>query len=179
VAMVKEDMEAVENYLLAKNNDGELNIEKLCVVGSEMGAMVALNWAVWNWHWPVLLGRKQGQDVKALVLISPEFSFRGMTLKEAVTNPTIRSDLSLLILVGETNKKSLAEADRIYNFFKPYHPDPPPNLAAQKQDLFFRRLNTELQGTKMLGVKSLGVELYITRFIELRLIDKNFPWCKR
>ena len=43
--MVVEDMKAVKDFLWARNNAGELNIDKLCLVGAEMGASVALNFA--------------------------------------------------------------------------------------------------------------------------------------
>ncbi len=43
--MVTQDMMAVKKFLWRTNNAGELNIDKLCVVGAEMGASVALNFA--------------------------------------------------------------------------------------------------------------------------------------
>jgi len=42
--MVRFDMEALKEFLRAKNNEGLLNIQKLCVVGAEMGASVARYW---------------------------------------------------------------------------------------------------------------------------------------
>ena len=45
-AMVTCDMEAVKKFLWERNNAGELNIDKLCVVGAEMGASVAVNFAL-------------------------------------------------------------------------------------------------------------------------------------
>ena len=62
------DMEAVRKFLVDKNDAGELNLNKLCLVGSGMGASVAANWAVQDWSAPPLAVGKQGQDVKALVL---------------------------------------------------------------------------------------------------------------
>ncbi len=37
--MVTQDMKAVKDFLWEKNNAGELNLDKLCVVGAEMGAL--------------------------------------------------------------------------------------------------------------------------------------------
>ena len=45
-AMVTQDMRAVKDFLWNRNNAGELNIDKLCVVGAEMGASVALDFAL-------------------------------------------------------------------------------------------------------------------------------------
>ncbi len=44
-AMVSQDVEAVKNFLIERNNASELNIEKLCVIGAEMGSVVATNFA--------------------------------------------------------------------------------------------------------------------------------------
>ena len=49
VAMSALDMEAVRRLLVGKNDDGELNLNKLCLVGVGMGATVAVNWAAQDW----------------------------------------------------------------------------------------------------------------------------------
>lgn len=178
--MVTNDMEAVKAFLMTKNNAGELNIEKLCVIGAEMGATIAMNWAYYDWSQPALLGGKQGQDVKALVLISPEFAFRGLSLKQAGSDEQIRKRLSILILVGKSKTKALQEAERVYGLFKFYHPDPSTlEKRAEEQDLFFGRLDTTLQGTQMLTAKGLNVGASIAQFIKLRLESKSFPWKER
>ncbi len=74
--MAKYDMGALRSFLVKRNNAGELNLNKLVIVGSEMGAAVAMVWAAYDWTIPNYehAGIKQGQDVKALVLISPKRS---------------------------------------------------------------------------------------------------------
>ena len=64
VAMSTLDMEAIRDFLVDKNDAGELNLNKLCMVGSGMGASVAVNWAANDWAAPPLAVGKQGQDVK-------------------------------------------------------------------------------------------------------------------
>jgi len=176
--MVQYDMETLKSFLMDKNNEGELNIEKLTVVGAEMGAGVALNWAAQDWSWPPLAGKKQGQDVKGLVLLSPEWSFRGLSARAAMNHPAVQSRLSVLIGVGERDAKAVAEAKRLYSVFERYHLEPPPEEATEKKDLFFGNFDTDLQGTKMLG-RSLPVEAWIANFIQLRLVKQNFPWSDR
>jgi pimeloyl-ACP methyl ester carboxylesterase len=83
-AMATLDMEAVRNFLVDKNDDGELNLNKLCIVGSGMGASVAVNWAAHDWAAPPLAVGKQGQDVKGLVLISPRWTFNGLSRRAEV-----------------------------------------------------------------------------------------------
>src|SRR5690606_24011271 len=85
--MVRFDLEAVRQFLIAENDAGKLNLNKLGVVGSGMGANVALLWAARDWAMPPLAARKQGQDVKALALISPRWNFRGLELRDAMKFP--------------------------------------------------------------------------------------------
>ena len=173
------DLETLKAFLMQKNNEGELNIEKLCLVGAEMGASVALDWARRDWSWPIYPGLKQGQDVKALVLISPKWSFPGINLIPAMNHPAVVSQMSVFLVVGKQDSKALGDAKRIYSFFKRFHPDPAPEEALTKQDLFFGQFNTKLQGARMLGVQGLGLEKNIVRFIELRLVNQPFPWQQR
>lgn len=176
--MVQYDLEAWKRFLLERNDAEALNIEKLCVVGAEMGAAVALNWAALDWSWPQYPGMKQGQDVKALVLISPPWNFRGLDVQKSVHHPVIRGTLSVLLLAGMEDPRSAADARRIYGILEKHRPkleDLPPG----ERTLFFGQLPTSLQGTRLLGVPGLNVESAIARFIEIRLVKQDYPWKKR
>jgi pimeloyl-ACP methyl ester carboxylesterase len=173
--MVQYDMETLKSFLMKKNNEGELNIEKLTIVGAEMGASVAMDWARLDWSWPLLAGKKQGQDVKALVLLSPEFSFRGLDIKGAMSHPAVRSQLATMILVGGRDSRAATEANRIYTMLQRFHPEP---KGDEPRDLYFAKLDTELQGTKMLGQR-LNVEPWIVNFLQIHLVNENYPWRDR
>jgi pimeloyl-ACP methyl ester carboxylesterase len=177
------DLEAIKRFLMHKNNAGELNIEKLCVVGAEMGATIAINWAAADWSWPPLLGGKQGQDVKALVLISPQWSFKGVPITQALNSPAVRQNLSIMMIAGSEDAASTRDATRIYKIFEKHHTAAPQDdaAAAEQQDLFFDRPETPLRGTELLSekAKSLALNPRIAKFIELRLIKKKFPWSDR
>ena len=178
-AMAKHDLEAVKRFLVEKNNAGQLNIERLGVVGVEMGATVAINWAALDWSWPVLATGKQGQDVKALALISPQWSFKGLKIHDAVAHPNIRGDLSVLIVAGRRSSKLLQAARRLHNALARYHFTPPPEDAAEKQTLWLKTPQTSLQGTQLMNEKSLQVNEMILNFVELRLVNPSFPWRAR
>lgn len=206
-AMVGFDMEAIRQFLVAKNNAGELNIERLCLVGAEMGASVALRWTRLDWNRPPIGHRKQGQDVKAVAAISPERNTPGLPLhsamtgrnlttlvfdpqlKKALKNPDqynfrlpveldFRRHVSMLIVAGKRDTTSARDAKRLHTMLKPFHPAPPENQREQ-QDLFYGLLDTSLKGTKMLGVKGLNLERHIIGFIDLRAVRRDFSWAER
>ena len=179
VAMVNQDVEAVKNYLIERNNEGELNIEKLCLVGLDMGSVVALNFAARDWSWPPLATGKQGQDVKAVVLISPAWSYRGVRINEAVAHPAVRSELSAIIIVGRGGSSEAAGARRLHKSLQRYRTTPPPEELAEKQTLWLRTLPTTLQGSRLLNEERMGVQEMIEKFIEVRLGGANIRWQER
>jgi pimeloyl-ACP methyl ester carboxylesterase len=78
------DLEAVKSELRKKNDAGEVNLEMLTVIAAEEGCIVALEWAVRDWSWPPTLQGRQGQDVQALILLSPIESFRRMNASKDI-----------------------------------------------------------------------------------------------
>ncbi|MBN2476488.1 MAG: alpha/beta fold hydrolase [Pirellulales bacterium] len=207
VRMVDADMEVLKNFLLKENNEEKVNIEKLCIVGAGMGASVAVNWARLDWIRPPIGNVKQGQDVKGLVLLSPESSTPGLpisapmraqpltvvladrqlqrALKDGVglqlgmpVSLDFRREVSVMIVVGGRNSRAVSEAKRLHTMFERFHPDPPPGEKTPEKDLFYGTLDTKLQGTKLLGAK-LNLEKHIAQFIQLRLENRAIPWSKR
>ncbi len=181
-AMVVSDMEAVNEYLWERNNEGELNVNRLCIVGAEMGASVAMLYAARDWSIRPYGSLQLGQFVKGLVLISPEWSIKGLSVQPAMQNPNVRGDISILIAVGNRKPIAVREAKRIYDMLKPHHPEPPANRVADEKDLFYAGLDTALQGTDMLG-QGLKLEQFIAQFINLRLVKaskaRTFEWQER
>ena len=126
--MVTEDMEAWRGFLVQKNNEKALNLNKLCLVGSEMGASVALHWALRDWNWLAWSAGKRKPSVKALVLLSPQRRFMGLDIREPLANPVVRSGLSVMILVGKQDPKALTQANALHTSLAKYHPQPPAGL---------------------------------------------------
>ena len=184
--MYQFDLETVKKFLVKKNNEEELNVDLLCIVGVQMGAIVGMNWAVLDWSWPALTGIKQGQDVKAFVLVSPVQAFKGLKMQPALMHPHVNK-LSTMILVGEKDRKGLKQARQLNSSLKRFHL-PVPGDSDEKagtKSLFFVEFGTSLKGTKLLDApvsnKKLGPHDWIAGFIQLRLQNKHdeFPWRKR
>ncbi len=176
------DIEACKKFLMEKNNDEEVNIEMLCVIGAEAGTIVAANWAAIDWSWPQMPAFKQGQDVKALVLLSPRQTSEGMTATKALTHWAITKRLSILIAVGEKDRSSYRDAKLLHSKLKRVRPVPPAdrNEKLRKQDLFFVDAETNLKGTKLLN-PALPIIGNIAGFIDLRLVKKreDLLWAER
>jgi pimeloyl-ACP methyl ester carboxylesterase len=176
------DVEAVRSFLLDENNAQRLNIDQLCVIGFEMGSVVALNWILYDWSVPSLPTLKQGQDVKAFVLVSPEQSFKGMDTRQALAHPVVCGRLSAMVIYGKGDPASDA-GKRVYTTLRRAHRVASPATANDErlQDLFLVELDTRLRGTKLLGSEPLAVADYIEQFIQRRLVDRaaSFPWHDR
>ena len=176
--MVSEDMEACKKFLLKENDAGKLNIDKLCLVGLGMGSVVAIDYARADWSWPQLAHTKQGQDVKAVVLISPEWSFRALSMMPALEQPETLKQIAIMILVGQRDRKAHGEATRLHTRLKRSHPKADAKKL-EERTLVYAALPTSLQGTKMLDVPALQVANHIKLFLKWRIGAQKLPWKKR
>jgi pimeloyl-ACP methyl ester carboxylesterase len=171
------DVEACRKFLMDKNNAQQLNIDKLVLIGAEMGAAVAIDWAQHDWAWDTLASGKQGKDVKAIVLLSPQWSFRGLTIGSAVGDHDFVSQLSWMILVGEQDPKIFPDAKRLYTALEKT-PLPTMAEAPGKPALDFHQFTTSLQGTKLLA-KNFNSTAEILKFIDQQVAKTTHPWTDR
>ena len=179
--MVIGDLEAVRKFLIEENDKGKLNLNKLCVVGAGMGATIAANWTAADWSAPILAVGKQGQDIKALVMIAPTWSFKGLPVRDAFSLPAVRQLVSLLIVYAKPDKQGSRDAERIHKMVAKFHPDYEPKDPEwkEKQDLFLQPVEQELPGTTLLTDARTGVANLIRGFIDLRLVNQEYEWIKR
>jgi pimeloyl-ACP methyl ester carboxylesterase len=177
--MVRFDMEAVRQFLVDRNDAQELNLNKLCLVGAGMGANVALIWSAVDWDTPPLAQRKQGQDVKALVLSSPNWRQKGLPLVTALKHPDVRQQLSIMLTYGSQDSKAKESAQTVFKNFARYHPDPPIDRIRELKDLFDYPLPTTLQGSKLLVDPQFKMLVNLDNFIRARLVDQPFEWVQR
>lgn len=175
------DIEAVRKFLLKKNNAGELNMELLCVVGADVGAIAAVNWAAYDWNRQQLPAFKRGMHVKALVLLSPKQTHKGFTLSQAMRQDVIRGGLSMMLVVGAQDRKALVDTKALYKQLERFHKEPPAAERLEKKDLFKFETATSLQGTELLRARGLNVNTLVQNFISLRLVRKSedHPWNER
>jgi len=173
-AMVDQDLEALRRFLFEQHEAERLNIEKLGIIGADMGANVALVWAAYDWSIPPLGRQKQGQYVKALVLLSPLANFKGLNAFEALQQPGVLRNISMYLIVGKEDAKALKDVRKIDGILAKARGDDA-DLPVEQRTLFSFACPTSLQGTKMLG-QDLGVEGRIAEFLDLRLTKLSLPW---
>ncbi len=177
--MVMFDMEEVRKFLVGKNDAGALNLNKLCLIGCGMGANVATIWAAKDWSTPPLASRKQGQDVKGLVLVSPDWGYRGLPLLQSLRQPGVQQEVSMMIVYGEGDRKAMKSSMTVHKNLEKYHPDPPPEAGPEAKDLIMVSIPTALQGTRLLTDPSFRVFPKLEFFLEARLANQEYEWIQR
>jgi pimeloyl-ACP methyl ester carboxylesterase len=178
-AMATLDMEAVRGLLFVKNDAGELNMDKLCLVGAGMGANVAANWAAQDWAAPPLAVGKQGQDVKALVLVSPRWSFNGLTMQAPLRFRPLKQFVAWQLIYGEEDPRVKADINRIQRQLEPLHSNSDGTNPNQPQSLVVIGVPSKLQGGTLISKIGPPVENQIIRFLAENVAVKEQPWAKR
>lgn len=174
-AIIRADMEAAKAFLKDENNEGNLNLNALAVVGVREGSIIAFNWALLDWSFPSAGRRKQGQDVKALVLISPVKNIKGVAIDRALRDPRLMQ-LPIMIVAGEQSPEA-SEARRI-------------GRQIENQKSRFSRGEPEgfvlsLPGTNLSAARlvqqSKGLAPFVAKFItnEINVSDDENPWIER
>ena len=84
---------------------------------------------------------------------------------------------------GDKGGKAVEDAKRIHKLLAAKRPKPPtdPDEIRKYQDLFLDNVKTTLQGTRILEDRKLLAQASkdIGDFIQIRLVDKKYPWTRR
>jgi pimeloyl-ACP methyl ester carboxylesterase len=179
LAMSSFDMEAVRSYLVSKNDAGELNLNKLCLVGAGMGANVAANWAVQDWSAPALAIGKQGQDVKALVLISPRWSYKGLSMQGPMRFRPLMQNAAWMLIYGEEDAKVKTDVRRITKPLERFHPEPADADPGPPRRLSIVAWPSKLQGDTLLNKVGQQLDDPLIKFLVEHVAQHEYPWLNR
>jgi hypothetical protein len=169
-------MEALRSFLVEKNDEGELNLNKLCIVGAGMGANVGVNWALHDWTSPPLAIGKQGQDVKALVLISPKWSYNGLSFQAPMKFGPLKKNLVWLLLFGAQDAKVKSDVERIQKQLERVHPQEPGQRSSKLQVVGWP---SKLQGGTLLSQIGEPIDQKIVDFLTEHVAKVQQPWTNR
>jgi pimeloyl-ACP methyl ester carboxylesterase len=173
-AAVSGDLETVYRWLKEQEETGEVNLDRFCVIGSGLGGTLASLWVAVDWSWQPNTRGPQGQNVKALVLISPEWMNKGISIAPALmaravsnrrmTQPVLET-LPILIIAG----KNESSADRIFQRIKAARPmswykqsasgdkakaDKKDTRAPETGPLVYTQINSPLRADKLASLPS-------------------------
>ncbi len=90
-AMIVQDLEAVKKFIYDEHQAKRLNIRRMAIVGADVSTVIALNYAALDWaklpydDAPILANKTpKGQDVRAVVLLSPAEAVSGVSVNQSV-----------------------------------------------------------------------------------------------
>ncbi|EMI22204.1 hydrolase [Rhodopirellula maiorica SM1] len=174
-AILSSDLEEAKQFLKHENDDGKLNLNALVVIGVREGCVLASHFTMRDWRWPSIGSKKQGQDVKAMVLISPEKQLKGVGIDTTLTDANVLR-LPIMIVAGDTSSES-SEATRIAKrievFKKKVGQGEVSGLAQQT-------VRTSLSGPALVN-ESPEVIPAVVKFVtsNVKISDDINPWVKR
>ncbi len=176
-AMAEIDMEAVKGFIKDEHQAENLNMNKMGIVGPEMGASIAAAYAAIDWSkepyddGPPGAQTPRGQDVRALVLISPQEKYHGMAMAKVITelkDPAL--DIAFLICCG-SEAQDRKESEKIYKMAAT------PEL--NKNRMYFKSYDkVRLIGTDLLD-KTQDLEERMLAFFDKHLKKLDAPWRNR
>jgi hypothetical protein len=173
--IINMDLEASKKFLKRENNEGKLNLNALVVIGIHEGAVFAGHWSQRDWKFPSVGRKKQGQDVKALIYISPEKQIKGIGIDTTLTDRDL-IQLPIMLIAGERGSDG-AEAKRIAK-----------RVEGMKRKLGrgtpagfdFQALDTKLSGPRLINDVAAVIPSIID-FIttEVQIGEEENPWVER
>ena len=169
------DLEKAKAYLKGENNEGKLNLNALVVIGVREGCVMAGRWAQADWSFPSVGRMKQGQDVKALIYISPEKQIKGIGIDPTLTNQNLLR-LPMMIMAGG-NSPEASEARRIAKRVESMKK----RIGRGEATGFSLKMpNTTLSGPSLVNEVSAVIPA-IVNFIktEVTISDEENPWVDR
>lgn len=168
--MVEFDIETFKRFLNRQNNDGRLNVKKLCLVGvGSSGSALATAYANMDCSWA---SQGQGADVRALALVSPRLKSGLASMPSPL--PKNLKDLCVYMWYGEEDRIVAKEGEAIAKMFKLQRPGDDKKEVLER--MFYEvRVKTRLQGLKLVTAENSIVERHLKKFIEIKLQKKDFP----
>lgn len=198
------DMETIKKFIYEEHQKGHLNMRKTAIVAPGMSAAIAVVFATNDWaktpydDAPTLAARTpRGQDVQALVLLSPETNLPGV-LSLQVAGGLKATPLASLVVVSKGDTQDKDQSKKLFaqlggDTSKTAAPKKAEPKKAKEKDKekeaekekeerhFFVELPGKLRGTELLG-KRLGIEDAMLNFLKDHAQDRKgaaYEWRDR
>jgi pimeloyl-ACP methyl ester carboxylesterase len=119
-ASLRGDVETVRKWIKERSTSGGgVDLDRLYIVGSGLGAALAAHWTVADAAWPPITSGPQGGDVKGLVLIEPTFVTKGFPVLPALSREPVKTKIPIMVIAGPKGR----DADKVFDQLKRWRPD--------------------------------------------------------
>lgn len=172
--IVEQDLPCLKRFLLQKNNEGDLNIDKLIVGGIGYGGLATAFFANNDWNPNIKRNKAMARmgDVKGYFLVAPPKVLKGVNFAESITFPTWASNISCIVLTSGSKGNKLGKS---YETFlrKCCGKD------AMKDRCWFRNYDVYGSGTDVLQDPDSDFVLDILAFVDKRGTKRDLLWKSR
>ena len=175
------DIEAVRNWIKGRSDAGELDIDRLFIVGSGSAGMLAAMWTAADWSWLPTTSGPQGQQVRGVVLVSPVWTVKGLSISTAMASDAMKHQVPILVLGGGNDR----DATRLFEQLKRQRPNKwfeqlagkpyelaPKLKAVGDATLFYIQLESTLSADKLASDRSARSSDRIKTFFSL-ILDRT------
>ena len=181
------DIDACRKFLQKKNDDGELNLDLLTVVACGKSSVHAVNWSISDWSWQPVAGVKQGQNVKALVMVSPRKKFKSVSISQSLKAPLFARSggLPVLVVWGEGDEATAKDGATIHDGLKKSRREPTKFDTAEerneRQTVYEMVLPSNAASTDLVNENQSELVKALKLFFELKVLSKkdDFAWQSR
>lgn len=177
--MAHGDLPAVKKFLVEEHEAKKLNVNKLAIVASDAMGPVALEFAELDWRQLPYLdgpggtpGTPRGQDVRAIVLLSPLLSLgrvNGTRAANYLKNPNFK--IAVAIAAGTRDADDKGSSQKLFQIFS--------SIRQNADRVEYIRPNTNARGTDLLANPAAGIEPPILKFLDRNVRDLNSTWQTR
>lgn len=172
------DLIAVKQFLYEEHQAKRLNMRKCGIVAMDDMVPVAATFAEYDWRQlphddaPLYADRTpRGQDIKALVLISPETNAGRVQATNSLRflgNPEFR--VAMLFVTGKKDTRGLKDTRTLHR------------VASNKGNesrVQLHELETNERSQHLFGNPRIGAELPVIKFLKDNVKDLDIPWQNR
>lgn len=176
-AMVGGDLAAVKEFLFTEHQNKKLNMEKLGIVAVGMSVPVAAAFTEYEWKLapyddaPLAVERTpRGQEIKALVFISPDSAsgrVKANTAMNYLRSPAFK--IALQVIVGKDDNVDKRQAESIYQIFASV------NKEGDRVELV--KPDAKDRGLALMRIPVVYVS--VLKFLDVHLKALEIPWQDR
>lgn len=173
--IIKYDLEESKQFLKEENNEELLNLNAMVVIGVQEGCVMAAHWTVRDWKFPSVGSVKQGQDVKAFVMISPEKVVKGVPLDSALSDKNLLR-LPIMLVAGVTSPE-YEETERLHSRIEIVKKKA---SRGEAKGIELKTIKSSLSGQALVN-KTPDVIPAIVKFVteSVKVSESENPWVER